>query len=50
MRDRITALSSLLKGGQDSKPPYSAGDLVSLHELLGRRRARRTFRCRPNVR
>jgi 3-methyladenine DNA glycosylase Mpg len=31
-------------------PVYSAGDPVSLHELFGRRRTRRTFRPRSNVR
>ena len=40
----------LLQGGRLRSPAYSAGDPVSLDELLDRRRTRRTFRCRPNVR
>ena len=37
----------LLKGVRVRSPVYSAGDPVSLHELLGRIRIRRTLRCHP---
>src|SRR5690348_18252875 len=51
MREHITvALLHSCKGIRIRSPAYSAGDPVSLDEPLGRRRTRRTFKCRPNVR
>ena len=47
IRDRHSRPPPLLKGSQDSKPVSSVGDLISLHELLGRIRMRRTFSVAP---